>query len=145
MCKQHSHLCFAGFSGNIALVHWILHCLTWILHIKKAAVNWKARYIWHRNIACLKGWVSFKRMLHLSEDSSIVFRGIENIILSQGRMQLNETCFFTNRGHFIVAFNNILHFRTGMHYHVKVMLNIMDTCFPSREGSISLFKTPCIF
>lgn len=60
-------------------------------------------------------------------------------------MQLNETCFFTNRGHCIVEFNNILHFRTGMHYHVKVMLNITDTCFPSREGSISLFRPPASF
>ena len=154
MCKQHSHLCFAGFSRNIALVHWILHCLAWILHMKKGGCKLKSALHMAQEYCLLEGapyhleegGFLLKGILHFSEDSSIVFRGIEkHCTFSKEECNWMKHCFFTNRGHFIVAFNNILHFRTGMHYHVKVMLNIMDTCFPSREGSISLFRPPASF
>ena len=75
MCKQHSHLTW--FSRNIALMHWILHFLTWILHTKKVAVNWTARYIWQRNIAYLyfKGYHIIWKKIAFLKTYAASFRG----------------------------------------------------------------------
>ena len=128
--------------------------LTWILHIKGMAVNRKARYIWHRNIAYLKGY--HVEDFAFSETNAASFRFLEDFFIIVGVLLVEKHCTFSEENcnwmkHASLRTGDtsllhlILHFRTGMRYHLNVLLNIMDTCFPSREGSISLFKTPCIF
>ena len=115
--------------------------LTWILHTKGVAVNRKARYIWHRNIAYLKGYhimwkkISLfqKRMPHLLDFRGFLHncRGIacwkkqctfsqENCnLMKHASLQAGDASFL----------HVILHFRTGMHY-LKLMLHIIETCLP---------------
>ena len=112
---QVSHL--TGFSRDIALVHWILHFLTWILHIKRlfliekhATYGTGILFSWRDTISFPRKLRFFQnKMLHLWKDFFIMCRGIvcwKNIAFFQKKCNLyNETCFFTSWGYFIVAFN----------------------------------------
>jgi hypothetical protein len=66
---------------NTALVHWILHFLHWLLLLlKKVAAHWKTRYIWYRNISCLRDRIPFGRRLHFVTRNAASFRGFLHIL-----------------------------------------------------------------
>ena len=104
-------------------MHWILHCLTWNLHIKKVAANWKqATYgtgiLPTQGIPCHleEGCAFSKGMVHPLEESSIVCRSIAcwktlhflkgNCKLMNVSLQAGDTSLLHLR----------LQFRTGVHY-----------------------------
>ena len=118
------------------------------MHIRKVAVNWKTHCIWHRKgyrIICNKIFFS-KGMLHLLEGSSIVFQGIvcwKNIVLLS-----KENCKWMKhvslRAGDTSLLHLILHFRTGTHYYVKLMLHLWKMV-PLQGKAVLLLGTPCIF
>ena len=73
-CVIFNIVIFTGISKNIALMQ-ILHCLTWNLHIKKVTVYWKARDIWCRNIAYLKGYHIIWKKIAFFKRNAASFRG----------------------------------------------------------------------
>ena len=94
---QVSHL--TGFSRDIALMHWILHFLTWILHIKRlfliekhATYGTGILFSWRDTISFPRKLRFFQnKMLHLWKDFFIMCRGIvcwKNIAFFQKKMQL---------------------------------------------------------
>ena len=78
MYRQNSNL-YRTCSRNTALVHWILHFLHWLL-LKKIAAHWQTRYIWYRNISCLRDITPFGRRLHFLTRNAASFRGFLHIL-----------------------------------------------------------------
>ena len=124
--------------------------LTWILHIKGVAVNPKARYIWHRNIAYLKGYhimwkkISLfqKRMPHVLDFCGFLHncRGIacwkKHCTFSKENCNLMKHASLQARDTSLLHFK--LNFRTGMHY-LKLMLHTIETCLPL-NGRLYFFR-----
>ena len=101
-------------------------------------------YHLEEDCACSKG------MLHILEDSSIVFKGIacwKNIVLSQRKIANEWIMFLYEQGILNSLLHFILHFRTGMQYYVKFMLlyaTYYGHMFPVQGKPVLFLRTPCI-